>query len=187
MNRERGITLIELVIVISIIITLLVAIGVSFEGWMAKYRIESQIKEIYSDLMLARARAMQMNRVHFVRLLNNTSYTIYEDTNPLPDGDGVLQLTGTTDTQLPTFPKTVRFDINWNNSAITAPINLEFNTRGYANVLGTISVYVDRDGDGKKDFVPDYDCIEISATRINIGQIDDKKTPSRSDDECIQK
>jgi prepilin-type N-terminal cleavage/methylation domain-containing protein len=191
--NNKGITLIELIIVISVIGVLVIALGFSFQGWMGSYKVESQIKEIYVDLMNARARAMQRNRSHFVSFNNSTSYSIYEDdsdgTNKVPDGDGVLQTgTGpTADTQLGGFPKTVQYNLDWNNSAITTPINLTFNTRGIATILGSISIFVDRDGDGKKDFEPDYDCIVIASTRINMGKLDDKGTPSRADDECVAK
>ncbi len=88
--KNHGITLIELIIVISIIGILAVALGFEFTGWMGGYRVESQTKEMYVDLMNARARAMQRNRVHFVRLfIPPTQYTnMYDDTNPAPDGDG---------------------------------------------------------------------------------------------------
>lgn len=191
--NNRGITLIELIIVISIIGILAVALGFSFQGWMGGYKVERQTKEMYVDLMNTRARAMQRNRLHFVRFNNSTSYSIYEDdsdgTNKVPDGDGALQTgTGpTADTQLGGFPKTVQYNLDWNNSAVTAPTNLTFNTRGIAATLGSISIFVDRDGDGKKDFEPDYDCIVISATRINTGKLNDKGTPSRADDDCEAK
>jgi prepilin-type N-terminal cleavage/methylation domain-containing protein len=193
MLSNRGVTLIELIVVVSVIGILVVALGFSFQGWMGSYKVESQIKEMYVDLMNARARAMQKNRVHFVRLNNSNSYSIYEDdsdgTAKVPDGDGTLQ-TGTgasADTQLGGFPKTVEYNINWNNSAVGAPVNLTFNTRGIATTLGSISIFVDRDGNGEKDFEPDYDCIVIASTRINTGKLDDKGTTSRGDDECNAK
>jgi prepilin-type N-terminal cleavage/methylation domain-containing protein len=180
--KNQGITLIELIIVISIIGILAVALGFEFTGWMGGYRVESQMKEMYVDLMNARARAMQRNRVHFVRLLNATSYTIYEDdsdgTSKVPDGDGTLQ-TGTgsgADTRIlppltsPEAAKPVEYNLRWNSSDISTPVNLTFNTKGLATTLGTISVFVDRDGDGERDFEPDYDCIVIASTRINMGK-----------------
>ena len=78
--NNRGITLIELIVVISIIGILAVALGFTFQGWMGGYRIESQTKEMYVDLMNARARAMQRNRSHFVVVTAN-DYQIFEDTN----------------------------------------------------------------------------------------------------------
>ena len=180
--RNNGITLIELIIVISIIGILAVALGFEFAGWMGGYRVESQMKEMYVDLMDARARAMQRNRTHFVRL-NNSSYSIYEDdsdgTNKVPDGDATLQ-TGTgssADTRIlppltsPETAKPVEYNLRWNNSDISTPVNLTFNTKGLATMLGTISVFVDRDGDGKRDFEPDYYCIVIARTRINMGKL----------------
>jgi hypothetical protein len=83
------------------------------------------------------------------------------------------------------FPKTVEYPIDWNNAAIGAAEVVPADTRGYLDSSGTISVYVDRDADGRKDFDPDYDCIIVSASRINMGTIDDKGTTDRTDDACI--
>ena len=194
LRHSDGVTLIELIVVVSVIGILVIALGFSFQGWRGKYQVESEIKEMYVDLMNARARALQRNRVHFFRLNGPTSYSIYEDdsngTAKVPDGDGTLQTgTGVTaDTQLASFPKTIEHEMSWNNAAIGAAVNLPFNTRGLLNGSGgTISIYVDRDADGEKDFDPDYDCIEIAASRINMGIIDDKGTSSRADDECEAK
>ena len=57
-NNGSGITLIELIIVISIIGVLVFALGFSFQDWNAAYKIESQIKELHSDIMRARVMAM---------------------------------------------------------------------------------------------------------------------------------
>ena len=85
------------------------------------------------------------------------------------------------------FPKTIEYSLDWNNSAVGSPLNLTFNTRGLITTLGSLSIFVDTDGDGRKDVDPDYDCIVISATRINVGKLNDKGTASRADDECDAK
>jgi prepilin-type N-terminal cleavage/methylation domain-containing protein len=151
--KDHGITLVELIIVISIIGILAVALGFEFTGWMGSYGVESQMKEMYVDLMNARARAMQRNRTHFVNFPNATSYSIFEDTDPVPDGDGILQIAS--DTQvLPT--KTIQYAITWGGG------NIAFDNRGLVSPNGTI--YVNSTVD------PDYDCIVLFATRINIGK-----------------
>jgi len=156
--NNRGITLIELIVVITVIGILVVALGFEFRDWTRKYRVESQIKELYIDMMNARARSMQRNRVHFVTLAT-TQYTIYEDTNPTPDGNGTLETTS--DTQVLQKSLNTTYPITWNGAA-----NVEFNTRGLAAVGKTICSNTDADAD--------YNCIVISASRINLGKLTTK-------------
>lgn len=164
MANTRGITLIELIIVISIIGVLVVALGFSFQGWVAGYRVEVQTKEMYADLMNARARAMSRNRAHFVTL-TTTSYTVYDDTNPLPDGNGTLETAGTPDTQLLAKTLDSTYPITWNDLLDT---EIEFTARGLSNDDKTICSNSSADAD--------YNCIIISTSRINIGKLTTKIT-----------
>jgi len=156
--KNSGVTLTELIVVIAIVGILVVALGFSFQGWIGKYKVEAATKQIYSDLMDARARAMQFNRIYYVQVVDaTTTYSLIEDSN---------DDSGNNDAAIPGFPKTVEYTINWNGGgAIT------FNKRGNISNLGTICIFTDADGDGTSDSDPDYDCIEIAQTRINIGKI----------------
>jgi type II secretory pathway pseudopilin PulG len=191
--KDKGLTLVELLVVICILNIIAISTAFSFRGWMGKYKIESQTKDLYVELTDARLSAMENKRTHFVRLQDATSYTFYEDDSnggvKVPNGDGVLQ-TGSgasADTELPSYPKNVEYDIDWNNNSIVMPVNFSFNTRGISSVDADISIYIDRDGDGVQDAIPDYDCIAIRTTRINLGKLEINGTSDRSDDECIIK
>ena len=164
MNNSRGITLIELLIVFAIIGILGSSLAYAYSGWMGRYNVEKQTKEIYSDLMTARMMALTRNRAYFVDFPSATTYRIVEDTN---DNNAINA--GTGDTVLPSFPKTVEYDNNANGFGI--PLTFKFNSRGLISPLRTIWITHSTD--------PDYDCIVISSTRINMGQM--------SGNSCVQK
>jgi len=168
-DKENGVTLIELIIVISIIGILVVALGFTFQGWLGRYKVESQMKEMHIDLMNARASAMQRNRAYFVTW-GTLQYVVYEDTSPAPDGNGNLEagfdrlvMQKSLDRQYP---------ITWSDITDT---EVEFTTNGLSNDTKTICSNTDADAD--------YNCIEISATRINLGQLT-TKIPAPYNGEC---
>jgi prepilin-type N-terminal cleavage/methylation domain-containing protein len=153
--KKDGFTLLETLVVIAIIgITATIAM-VSMAGWVRKYNVESEIKQLYADLMKARVTAMNNNRAQFVSL-SASEYTIYDDTNPSPNGDGTL--TPLLDTVI--LPATsLKYPMVWNGSA-----QIDFNSRGFITTLPkTICVY--------SDINPSYDCIKVSATRVILGKL----------------
>ena len=154
MKNNKGLTIIELLIVISIIAILSIAFGFSFQGWMGSYRIENQVKEMYADFMNARVKAMNRNRAHFV-VITATTYQIFEDTNENETFDSGV------DTALMTFanPKTIEFPVEASSWTGTETIN----ARGLIAPSNTIRFDIGNNN-------PDYDCLLLLPTRINIGR-----------------
>jgi type IV fimbrial biogenesis protein FimT len=182
--KDKGITLIELVIVISIIGVLAIALGFEFKGWIDRYRVEVQINELYADLMNARVRAIQRNRAHFVRLAQ-TEYTVQEDVDPWPDGDTRLTALDSNrpdgyNDPIPLVKKTLNSNnaITWSNIRVA---QIEFNKKGFSNMNKTICSTTDNDAD--------YDCLAVSATRIRFGKLN-KKIPDGgvcNSENCVKK
>ncbi|MFA4918609.1 MAG: GspH/FimT family protein [Thermodesulfovibrionales bacterium] len=157
--KEDGVTLIELIVVVSVIAVLVFALGFTFQRWMGGYKIESQVKELHVDLMNARARAMQRNRIHFV-VANAGDYQVYEDT----DEDGAIPLpidAGDTRILRPD-PKPLTYPVE--STSWTGTITMD--TRGLVSPNNTTIRFAIGSN------TPDYDCLVLSATRINIGKWD---------------
>ena len=154
--KNSGMTLIELVIVISVIGILIIALGLEFSGWIGKYKVESRTNELYADLMDARVRAMQKKRIHFV-VLADESYSIVEDTFPSPDGNGTRE-----DSDTLILEKDTLYTLIPSLSSGTAEFS--FNPRGLISDAGNIRF------DSTAN--PDYDCIVLSATKIDTGLYD---------------
>jgi len=153
---NRGMTLIEVMIVTAIFGILLTALGFSFRGWVAKYKVEDETKRFYADLMDARARAMQKKRVTFVDLAANR-YRTFEDSDPGPDGDEAL--TGS-DTRIADTETKYAID-----QVLTGGVSqFHFDKAGLASATGRIRLV--------STLSPDYDCITIATTRIRMGRFD---------------
>jgi len=161
-NRKKsndGVTLIELLVVISIIGILTVALGFSYEGWMGNYRMESQTKTLYSDLMDARTRAMTTCRAYFVELKAD-QYQIYRDEN------NNLQYDAGIDSAV--FPSSKRIEYNYKMAfmgASTLPAIMSIDTRGFIDPQRNLRIYRP-----VKPLDPDYNCITLRQARIRMGK-----------------
>jgi prepilin-type N-terminal cleavage/methylation domain-containing protein len=151
-ERRGGFTLVEILIALAIL-GIVVTIAVSnFQGLTEKYRVEAETKQMFADLMDARGRAMQRNRVFFVQIAAN-GYKTFEDTNPAPDGNNNLE---GSDTQVAAV--TVKHPI----TSTGGLSDFRFTRNGISSATGSIRF--------SSTALPDYDCITVIATRIKMGQ-----------------
>jgi len=185
---QAGMTLIEVLVVISIIATLAIALGFSYRSWMGKYKVEKATRELYADLMDVRHMAMTRNCDHFADFnfpapaAGYGTYRIAEDTNGDCEGDadadGIIDAGG--HTFLPSYPKTVEYPIT--NNFIGKIINFDkrgiVQPRGQA-IGGTICLFTDND--------PDYDCIVINQTRIIMGKLKTNSNGECKAANCVKK
>jgi len=170
MTREGGITLVELIVVISIIGILVVAFGFSFQNWRANYNIESEVKQIYTDLTNARLMAVQRHHQYFADFPSTTSYRIREDHNDNGNWavttDDWVVLNGIpmpVPPALITSATSLAFPVTWAGGTIV------FDTTGIAQLQpsGSLSGVICVPG----TYNPDYDCIAILQTKITMGKM----------------
>lgn len=169
MRNHRGFSLVEMLVVIAIL-GIMAAIGVpNLTNFVRKSRIENQIRRIYSDLMNARAMAMNKSMTHFVVFAGNT-YTIIADTSKNDQNDGVP-----TDTQVLVRTGPEKTPFTYSHSALQDETTgdtiggwIAFNSRGIARTNnapnGTISIQV-------TGVHPSLNCISISPTQMRLGKL----------------
>ena len=168
--KQHGFTIIEIIVVLAIC-GILAAIGtLSFSKMTTKANIESQIKQMYSDLMTARIEAMDRTTSHFVTL-NANQYSVTEDTVGNCTNTNCVYVAGAGNDPTPYQPPPMTNTILWNSgngAATPSGVQIIFDNRGLVQsttgttgIIGTISI---------KDTVgAAYDCILIETTKTSMG------------------
>ncbi|MHC4434102.1 MAG: pilus assembly FimT family protein, partial [Planctomycetota bacterium] len=150
--NNKGFSLIELVITITVVGILSLLLGTSLQGRMGAYRLEGEVKQLKTDLMAARARAMQRNVIHFIDIVAGANnYQMYQDAN----NNGTLE----TALDIAVFPNPKVFadPVLGGNQTIT------LDTRGLISGGAMVSFNTLMNSD--------YDCLALSPTRIDMGQL----------------
>ncbi len=113
---KKGFTLVELMIVITVM-ALLFAIGApTFQTYRTQSRLKGATRQVASDLMAARMQAIKENNRFKVSLINNHQYTILDDNNNNGAADSG-EATQTSDIQIEYYDVTMIS----NNSPIFLP------------------------------------------------------------------
>ena len=160
-HNARGFTLVEVLTVITVVAALLGLAWLNFASMQKRYTEEQQVKKLHADLLETRVRAMQHGRSHFVSVASNTFYSTYEDTDPQPDGNGLLSTA--TDSLLKTVNLIATY--TWVKSIPTATL-VTFTDKGLLS-SGTPTLWIRINPSSGAEF----DCVVISEIKTGMGSI----------------
>jgi len=161
MRKEgmKGIALLELLVVVAISGLLMGIASFTVQGMRGRYDAENQLRQLHLDLLNARVRALQTNKVHFVTMTTNC-YQITEDTN---ENGGTVPDNG--DKPLWPKPKQFKFHTLWNGTLIMDGRGMVSRSTGPILANGGLVIRFDT---GVTD--PEYDCISTGPTRVRPGK-----------------
>jgi len=168
--KQEGITLVELVIVIAIIGVLVMVTGFEINGWITRYRAETQVRGMYADMSSARQRAMHKN-VQYLIVLSAKGYLICEDSNGNNSCDNPSE-TADSPVSRALSKDNLRFQINWNLSGSANTVVMDRKGMMSPVTPGGSSIWLVKPGAGPiwEPSEVDYDCLNIHETKLGMGK-----------------
>jgi prepilin-type N-terminal cleavage/methylation domain-containing protein len=164
----KGITLLELMVVVAISSILMGIAGFTAQGLRIRYDVENQVRQLHADLMNARVRALQGNKACFVTLTSN-GYQVTEDSN---ESGGAVPDDG--DTALWPAPKQFKFHPRWIGTIVMDGKGIVSKSTGPLLTNAALAIRFETDG-----IDPEYDCISVTPTRIRAGKWNGSKCKTR--------
>jgi len=169
--NNRGITLVELLVVVSIIGILVVVLAFNYRGWMGRYKMEGATKTLQMDLMDARNQAVQRAATFLADFPTTMTYRVGSDTS----GNGTIEEAEVLNT-FPIDPISLKREKRVDYT-ITGGVLLTFDSKGLIYSGSPTPVLIDPANPVQISLTPptevdaDYDCIRIGPTRINMGKM----------------
>jgi type IV fimbrial biogenesis protein FimT len=157
-----GFSLVELLVVIAIMGIVMTVSTLSFNSWQVKNNIESQTRELFTDLSEARTKAFTQKKVYGI-VLQPTSYVMktYSSeveyiSNPAAAANGTVVAS-----------KSLKYSLATNTGADISNTSVVFDTSGFTTswFIG-LSVLV-----GPATVPASLNCVVVSTARSNMGKI----------------
>lgn len=129
--KEKGFTLVELIVVIGIMVFLLSMATINFQAWSRKHSMEAQVKKMFTDVLTAKVDSMHRRRQLTMNVNGTTSvYDVKEGaTVVMPSTSLKYPVTTSAGNNL-----SLIFDVNGINMTANSPqtICLQTNDPGLA-------------------------------------------------------
>ncbi len=158
MRNNRGFTLVELMVVVTISI-LLLSWGIpAYSTWKKKHDVESQITKLYGDIQLARMTAYSQKAITGIWWGSGTSFLSYQirqdgnNNNQIDNDGGDVQLGETISCSCGISPSVTQEAVS-------------FDGRGFLNPASPITFHISSTAGAA------IDCVAVSSTRIVIGKM----------------
>ena len=159
--NQTGFSLIELVVTIAIMGTVMAIATLSFNSWQTKNKIESQTREIFTDLADARTRAFTQKRVHGI-VFQPSSYVMKSYSSEVE----YKYSTDAATKGVQIWSKSLKYGITKTNTATAftnANSSILFDTTGFTTTYFTVVV-------NPVTVSPSLNCLVIHAARVNMGK-----------------
>jgi len=126
-RNEKGVSFSELLVVISLLGVLSAFAIPFFNSFLPGYRLNGAARQILSDFMLMRSRAVKENNTYLVTFTPPTQYLLHDDDN----GNGTVEVQE--------WSLARNLAQNYIGVTLTATTNLTFTSRG-TTTAGTVTV-----------------------------------------------